>query len=231
MAKKNILLVEDELAIREMIKFSFKGSKYNLHEAEDVKQAKMVIEKKRPDLILLDWMLPAQSGISFAKELRDDKNFQFLPIIMLTAKSEEQDKLIGFNAGIDDYIAKPFSPSELKARIKAVIRRSGNGDDDNTIEIDKLSLNSSTHRVSCDDQELKLGPLEFKLLHYFMSNKERVYSRTQLLDNVWGNDCYIDERTVDVHIRRLRKVLGKCHQEHLIQTVRGSGYRFSSQSP
>ncbi|MFK5986083.1 MAG: phosphate regulon transcriptional regulator PhoB [Pseudomonadota bacterium] len=226
MTSKNILIVEDEQAIREMIKFSFFNSEFTLQEAEDVKQARILIANQQPDLILLDWMLPGKNGVDFATELRANNQTTDIPIIMLTAKSEEKDKIHGFAAGMDDYVVKPFSPKELMARINALLRRTS-GKKNDLIKVADLELNAQTHRVSCLGNNVNLGPLEYKLLHFFMTHTERVYSRAQLLDQVWGGDAYVEERTVDVHIRRLRKVLIKVNQEKLIQTVRGSGYRFS----
>jgi two-component system, OmpR family, phosphate regulon response regulator PhoB len=228
MSQKHILLVEDEKAIRDMIKFSFFNSQFKLEEAEHVKQARDLIAVKKPDLILLDWMLPGKNGVDFSQELRANKETADIPIIMLTAKSEEKDKLRGFSAGMDDYMVKPFSPKELIARIHAVLRRSGNNEEP-IIKIADMEINTETHRVSCLGQKINLGPLEYKLLHFFMTHPERVYSRSQLLDQVWGGDTYSEERTVDVHIRRLRKNLLKCQKDNLIQTVRGSGYRLSIQ--
>lgn len=226
MAKKNILIIEDEQAIRDMVKFSFFNTKFVLSEAEDVKQARIKISSKTPDLILLDWMLPGTDGVDFARELRAEKNTRKIPIIMLTAKSEENDKIRGLNAGVDDYVVKPFSTKELIARIKAVIRRSSDMEE-KIIKIGDLKLNRESQRVSCSGKKVALGPLEYKLLSHFMNHPDKVYSRSRLLDKVWGNDIYIEERTVDVHIRRLRKILQKFDQDFLIQTIRGSGYRLS----
>ena len=234
MSKKNILILEDEKAIREMVRFSFFNSDFILDEAEDVNQAREKIVNQTPDLILLDWMLPGMNGVDFAKELRStdapdiNGDAAKIPIIMLTAKSEEKDKIKGLNAGMDDYVVKPFSTKELIARINAVLRRTG-GDKVEIISIADLELNEENKRVSCLGKQLALGPLEYKLLSYFMHHPDRVYSRSQLLDRVWGGDVYVEERTVDVHIRRLRKVLAEHKQEHLVQTIRGSGYRFSAQ--
>ncbi len=228
MIKKNILIVEDEKAIRDMIKFSFFNSNFDLLEAEDVVQARNVMAHKKPDLILLDWMLPGKNGISFAKELRADKETKEIPIIMLTAKSDEQDRINGLNSGVDDYVVKPFSPRELVARIYAVLRRAGHKDE-SIIKAADLEINLESHRVTCKGKKVTIGPLEYKLLYFFMSHTDRVFSRSQLLDNVWGGDIFIEERTVDVHIRRLRKILSEFDSDDLVQTVRGSGYRFSEQ--
>jgi two-component system, OmpR family, phosphate regulon response regulator PhoB len=224
----NILIVEDEKAIRDMIKFSFFNTNIKLIETENVKQARDKIFHEKPDLILLDWMLPGKSGLDFAKELRDDKDNAEIPIIMLTAKSEEKDIINGLTAGVDDYVVKPFSPKELIARIHTILRRYGKKTDP-ILKVADLEINTESHRVNYAGKKISIGPLEYKLLYFFMSHTERVFSRTQLLDQVWGGDVYIEERTVDVHIRRLRKILSKYEVEHLIQTVRGSGYRFSTQ--
>ncbi len=228
MSVKRVLIVEDELAIREMMKFAFHKSEFNLQEAEDAEQAQVFIKDNRPDLILLDWMLPGMSGLELAKRLKTDPDSKDIPIIMLTARGDENDRIRGLDCGADDYVVKPFSPRELLARIKAVLRRVDPAMDD-TIEVGGIKLDNSTHRVSIADKTLEFGPTEYKLLHFFMTHPERVYNRSQLLDRVWGGNVYIEERTVDVHIRRLRKVLAEHKAEHLIQTVRGAGYRFSTQ--
>ncbi|MCK5696628.1 MAG: phosphate regulon transcriptional regulator PhoB [Gammaproteobacteria bacterium] len=226
MQKKKVLLVEDELAIREMMKFAFINSDYQLLEAEDAEQAQLMIVQEHPNLILLDWMLPGISGIELAKRLKENDSNNEIPIIMLTARSEETDRIRGFDAGIDDYVIKPFSPKELLARIKAVLRRVS-PENEGGIELGGICFNNSHHRISIKDKVMSLGPTEYKLLHFFMTHPERVYTREQLLDYVWGGDVYIEERTVDVHIRRLRKAMSEFDVAHLIQTVRGSGYRFS----
>ncbi|WP_198263427.1 phosphate regulon transcriptional regulator PhoB [sulfur-oxidizing endosymbiont of Gigantopelta aegis] len=228
MAQKKILLVEDELAIREMMKFAFYKSDYTLLEAEDAEQAQVMIMKEHPDLILLDWMLPGISGLELAQRLKKDSSSKEIPIIMLTARGEENDRVRGLDAGADDYVTKPFSPRELMARIKAVLRRT-TPDEDGILELGGIRMDSAKHRLSVADNKFDLGPTEYKLLHFFMTHPERVYDRSQLLDRVWGGDVYIEERTVDVHIRRLRKVLSEFKVEHLIQTVRGAGYRFSTE--
>lgn len=228
MMEKQILIVEDEKAIRDMIKFSFFNSNFKLIETEDVTQARNSIAHKKPDLILLDWMLPGKNGVDFAIELRAEKESADIPIIMLTAKSEERDKIHGLSAGMDDYVVKPFSPKELIARINAVLRRAGHKNE-TILKVADLELNAESHRVSCAGKKVTIGPLEYKLLYFFMSHTERVFSRAQLLDRVWGGDIFIEERTVDVHIRRLRKTLSQFKSDYLIQTVRGCGYRFSTQ--
>jgi len=228
MSQKIILLVEDELAIREMMKFAFINSQYQLIEAEDAEQALLLIIKNKPDLILLDWMLPGINGIEFARRLKQDSSNHEIPIIMLTARGEEVDRIRGFDVGIDDYVTKPFSPKELLARIKAVLRRIS-PEKEGQIELGGICFDNTCHRVSVDNKLIDIGPTEYKLLYFFITHAERVYSRSQLLDHVWGGEVYIEDRTVDVHIRRLRKILSTYDKDKLIQTVRGSGYRFSIQ--
>jgi len=225
----NILLVEDEEAIREMVGFALKRAGYGFQEAEDAEQARGRIQEKLPDLILMDWMLPRQSGLDFARDLRRQYDTKHVPIIMLTARTEEDDKVKGLEVGADDYVTKPFSPKELLARIKAVLRRTAPQTTADTVHSGGLTLDPNTHRVMTDGNPVQMGPTEFRLLHFFMTHVERVYSRAQLLDLVWGNNVYVEERTVDVHIRRLRKVLEPGSYHRMIQTVRGAGYRFSSQ--
>ena len=227
MSKKNILIVEDEESIRKMVKFSFFNSKFILKEAEGIKQARKKIASKKPDLILLDLMLKDGNGIDFATELRAAKKTSKIPIIILTAKSEENDKIQGFDAGADDYIVKPFSTKELIARMKAVLRHTDKVKED-VIKVGDLSLNLESHRVSYCGKKIILGPLEYKLLVHFVSHANRIFSRSQLLNKVWDDGQNHGERTVDVHITRLRKALEKYSQDSLIQTIRGSGYKFSS---
>ena len=228
MSERRVLIVEDELAIREMMKFAFHNSEFVLLEAETAEQAQVVIMDNRPDLILLDWMLPGMSGLELAQQLKGDSSTKDIPIIMLTARGDENDRIRGLDCGADDYVIKPFSPRELLARIKAVLRRTI-PDQDEIIEVGGIKLDNATHRLSISGNKLELGPTEYKLLQFFMTHPERVYNRSQLLDRVWGGNVYIEERTVDVHIRRLRKVLAEHQSEHLVQTVRGAGYRFSTQ--
>ncbi len=228
MNAKHILIVEDEQPIREMIMFALAGAGYEVREAADAREAQASIAERLPDLILLDWMLPGISGIDFARRLKRDELTRELPIIMLTARAEEEDKVQGLESGADDYVTKPFSPRELVARIRAVMRRGGPGAEDEILRANGLSLDLASHRVSAGDALLEVGPTEYRLLEFFMSHPERVYSRGQLLDRVWGSNVYVEERTVDVHIRRLRKVLDPYGYEALIQTVRGAGYRFST---
>jgi two-component system phosphate regulon response regulator PhoB len=224
-----ILVVEDESAIRDMLAYTLERAGFQVVEAGDTREAADRLNEARPDLILLDWMLPGISGVEFAKRLRRDEPTRELPIIMLTARGEEESKLRGYEAGIDDYVTKPFSTQELVARIRAVLRRSAGQESPERIEIDGLSLDTASHRVSVNDQTINLGPTEFRLLHFFMTHAERVYSRDQLLDQVWGSQVYIEDRTVDVHIRRLRKALEPYGFDRHVQTVRGAGYRFSKQ--
>lgn len=225
----NILVVEDEPAIQELLALNLTQAGHNPIRALSVEQAQMLIRETLPDLILLDWMLPGMSGIEFARKLKGDELTKTIPIIMLTARSEEADKVRGLEVGADDYVTKPFSPRELNARIKAVLRRRAPQMTDDPIEAGGLRLDPMTHRVSGNGKTLELGPTEFRLLHYLMSNPERVHSRTQVLDRVWGDRVFVEDRTVDVHIRRLRRALSESGHEEFIQTVRGVGYRFSSQ--
>ncbi|HUO43995.1 MAG TPA: phosphate regulon transcriptional regulator PhoB [Burkholderiales bacterium] len=223
-----ILVVEDEPAIQELISLNLEQAGYMPLRAADAEQAIDLVRDELPDVVLLDWMLPGMSGIEFARRLRADRRTQDVPIIMLTARTEEPDKLAGLETGADDYITKPFSPRELNARIKAVLRRRAPQATDDAVEAAGLKLDPVSHRVSGNGKPLTLGPTEFRLLHFLMTHSERVYSRAQLLDQVWGDHVFIEERTVDVHIRRLRKALETSRHDHLIETVRGAGYRFSA---
>jgi len=231
MAKDNptILVVEDEAAIREMLNFSLGRAGFEVHEAADARQAQDMLNQQVPDLILLDWMLPGTSGVDLAQKIRHNTRTRELPIILLTARGEEENKIKGLEAGADDYVTKPFSTQELIARIRAVLRRTANPGNEDIIKMGDLSLDTVSHRVMVKETAVDLGPTEFRLLHFFMSHPERVFSRSQLLDQVWGNNVYIEERTVDVHIRRLRRALETYECEKYIQTVRGAGYRFSEQ--
>ncbi len=224
---KDILIIEDEAPIREMVGFAIGKAGFDLREAADARDAEIMIANQVPDLILLDWMLPGISGIELARRLKKGDLTRGVPIIVLTARGEEEDKVKGFEVGADDYITKPFSPRELVARIKAVLRRSSPEGEDERVEVGALVLDGASHRVTVNGAEVHLGPTEFRLLRFFMTHPERVYSRGQLLDRVWGGNVYIEERTVDVHIRRLRKALMPFSYDALIQTVRGTGYRFS----
>ncbi len=222
-----ILIVEDETAIREMIAFTLQQDGYAVLEAADSREG-MERMADKPDLILLDWMLPGLSGVEFARRLRRDEESRNVPIIMLTARGEEENKLKGFEAGVDDYVTKPFSTQELLARIRAVLRRARPPAPE-VVKIDGLELDKAGHRLRVHGKPLDLGPTEFRLLNFFMTHPERVYSRDQLLDQVWGENVYIEDRTVDVHIRRLRKALAPYGFDRHVQTVRGAGYRFSRQ--
>ena len=224
-----VLIIEDEQAIREMVCLALSQGGYNCQEAADANEAQQRILEGLPDLILLDWMLPGMSGIDYARKLRRDKLTQGVPVIMLTARTQEEDKVRGLDTGADDYITKPFSTRELLARIKALLRRSAPQATDEPVEVRGLALDPVTHRVHSGEIKLELGPMEFRLLHFFMTHPERVHSRERILDSVWGNNVYVEERTVDVHIRRLRKALTPSGHNRLIQTVRGAGYRLSAQ--
>ncbi|MGL5631564.1 MAG: phosphate regulon transcriptional regulator PhoB [Azovibrio sp.] len=224
----HILVVEDEPAIQELIAANLKLAGYSVLRAEDGEQAIALVRDKVPDLILLDWMLPGVSGVQLAKRFRGDERTHDVPIIMLTARSEEMDKVAGLEAGADDYVTKPFSPKELMARIQAVLRRRAPQATKDVVEAAGLVLDPVSHRVSGDGQPVALGPTEFRLLHFLMTHPERVHSRAQLLDQVWGDHVFVEERTVDVHIRRLRSALEAGGHDILVQTVRGSGYRFST---
>ena len=223
----NILLVEDELGIQELLKLNLGQAGHQVTAASDAEDALQYLRNTLPDVILLDWMLPGMSGIDLCKRLRSDNRYQPVPIIMLTARGEEQDKVAGLDTGADDYVTKPFSPRELVSRIRAVLRRRAPQMTEELVEMAGLKLDPVSHRVSGNGQPIDLGPTEFRLLHFFMTHAERVYSRSQLLDQVWGDDVFVEERTVDVHIRRLRLALEVSGHDELVQTVRGSGYRFS----
>jgi two-component system, OmpR family, phosphate regulon response regulator PhoB len=225
---KRILIVEDEPAIRDMVAFALGRAGLEAVHAADVRAAQDVIMARVPDLILLDWMLPGMSGLEYARRLRRDEMTREVPIIMLTARGEENDRVSGLEAGVDDYVVKPFSARELLARIKAVMRRVQGETESGTVEAGGLRIDGPAHRVFANGQPVAMGPTEYRLLHFFMSHPERVYSRTQLLDQVWGGNVYVEERTVDVHIRRLRRTLEPFKLDDLVQTVRGAGYRFST---
>lgn len=224
---RTILLVEDEAPIRDMLTFVLEQAGFNVDEAEDYDVGLEKIKEPYPDLILLDWMMPGGTGVQLAKKLKQHEYAKDIPVIMLTARGEEDDKIRGLEAGADDYVTKPFSPKELVARIKAVMRRVTPTSKEEPIEFNGLILEPVSHRVTSNDEPIDMGPTEFKLLHFFMTHPERVYSREQLLDNVWGTNVYVEDRTVDVHIRRLRKAISANGHDSMIQTVRGSGYRFS----
>ncbi len=225
----SVLLVEDEQAIREMVAMALERAGFRVRHAESAEDAQAAIQLSQPDLILLDWMLPGQSGIDYARRLKRDRATRELPIIMLTARGEEGDRIRGLDAGADDYVPKPFSPRELVSRVKAVLRRVQPTTGEAAIEIRGLRLDPVSHRVLAGDDPVAMGPTEFRLLHFFMTHTERVFNRTQLLDNVWGANVYVEERTVDVHVRRLRKALAPTGHDELVQTIRGAGYRFAGQ--
>jgi len=224
-----VLVVEDDAAIRDMLCFSLRHSGFECDAVGDAESGLALLAKQQPDIILLDWMLPGVDGIEFIRRLRANAYFAEIPVIMLTAKGESEDMVKGLSVGADDYVNKPFSPPELMARIKAVLRRCQlpEAEDEQALQFGTLRLDMKSHRVMIDDERVDLGPTEFRLLHFFMKNPERAYSRGQLLDHVWGDTVYIEERTVDVHIRRLRKALEPSEHDGLVQTVRGVGYRFA----
>ena len=223
-----ILVVEDEPAILELLKVNLADAGYDVKGAADAEAAKAVLKGALPDLVLLDWMLPGQSGIAFARELRADMRTRELPIIMVSARGEESDRVAGLEAWVDDYVTKPFSPRELKARIKAVLRRRAPESAQEPLAVGPIRLDPSTHRVTVDAKPLHLGPTEYRLLRFLLARPERVHTRAQLLDQVWGDHVYIEERTVDVHIRRLRVALEPFGVQDLIETVRGAGYRIAA---
>ena len=226
MSTRRILIVEDEQPIREVIGFGLKRAGFSVSEAGNGVQAQVSIANERPDLILMDWMLPDISGLELTRRLKRDELTREIPVIMLTARAEELDKVTGLESGADDYLTKPFSPRELKARIDAVLRRSSPVDGAQSLQVRGLHLDTAGHRVLAGDSEIHLGPTEYKMLSFFMTHPNRVYSRSQLLDRVWGASVYVEERTVDVHIRRLRKALEPHGLEGYVQTVRSAGYRF-----
>ena len=229
MTASKILIIEDEQAIREMVVFHLVRAGFEVFEAEDCSTGRGLLADKRPDLALIDWMLPDMSGLELTRMLRRDKDYEGLSIIMLTARADERDKVSGLEGGADDYITKPFSPRELVARIQAVLRRTKSSSDKKQ-SAGVLELDAPGHRVSASGIELKLGPTEYRLLEFLMTHPDRVYSRSQLLDRVWGANVYVEERTVDVHVRRLRKALSDTTADKYIQTVRGAGYRFSTRA-
>lgn len=227
MTQFKILVVEDDDAIRGMLVMVLEQAGFIPYAAGDADKAQKLLEDVAPDFILLDWMLPGISGVEWARRLKKDAFYRDLPIILLTARGEEEDKVRGLEVGADDYMTKPFSPKELVARIRAVLRRTGKMQDLEQISQGDLVLDVAQHRISIGDNQLDVSPTEFRLMSFFMTHPDKVYSRTQLLDQVWGRSVYIEERTVDVHIRRIRKILGAYGREELVQTVRGFGYRFS----
>ncbi|TCZ87010.1 phosphate regulon transcriptional regulator PhoB [Lysobacter sp. N42] len=229
---KRILIVEDEPAIRDMVAFALRKGEFDPVHAGDARQAQEAIADRVPDLILLDWMLPGTSGLELARRWRREQLTREIPIIMLTARGEENDRVGGLEAGVDDYVVKPFSARELLARIRAVLRRAREDDEDGSIAVGDLRIDGAAHRVlarsPAGEQAVQIGPTEYRLLHFFMTHPDRVYSRSQLLDHVWGGSVYVEERTIDVHIRRLRKTLEPHGLDGMVQTVRGAGYRFSA---
>lgn len=225
---KRILIVDDEPAIRDMVAFALRRGEYDPVHAGDARQAQNAIAERVPDLILLDWMLPGTSGLELARRWRREALTRDIPIIMLTARGEENDRVGGLEAGVDDYVVKPFSARELLARIRAVLRRNRQEDEDGNVTVGSLRIDGAAHRVYCNDAPVAIGPTEYRLLYFFMTHPDRVYSRSQLLDHVWGGSVYVEERTIDVHIRRLRKTLEPFAAQDMVQTVRGAGYRFSA---
>ena len=224
-----ILVVEDESAIAELISINLRHAGFEVTIANSADQAQLEVDRIMPELVVLDWMLPGQSGLALARQWRSQPRTKDIPIIMLTARAEEGDKVSGLDAGADDYLTKPFSTNELLARIRAVLRRKAPDALDSVVEVGRLTLDPGTRRVSSEGVEIKLGPTEFRLLHFFMTHPERVHSRSQLLDRVWGDHVFIEERTVDVHVKRLRESLEKVNCHRMIETVRGAGYRLTQQ--
>lgn len=229
MPKHTILVVDDEQSIRDMLAISLDAAGYNVLQAEGAREAHALIIDRHPDLVLLDWMMPGTTGLELLRRLKRDEMTEKLPVIMLTAKAEETSKISGLDSGADDYIAKPFSPRELVSRVKAVLRRVGREELKDPIAVGELLFDPLGHRVSISGKPINVGPTEYRLLQFFLTHQERVYSRDQILDHVWGGNVYLDERTVDVHIRRLRKAISVAGHDNYVQTVRGSGYRFSTQ--
>ena len=230
--QKRILIVDDEPAIRDMVAYALRKGDFDPVHAGDAREAQAAIAERVPDLILLDWMLPGTSGLELARRWRREALTRDIPIIMLTARGEENDRVGGLEAGVDDYVVKPFSARELLARMRAVMRRSRDDDEDGSVQVGGLRIDGAAHRVFAEDSgqanPVPIGPTEYRVLHFFMTHPDRVYSRSQLLDHVWGGSVYVEERTVDVHIRRLRKTLEPHHLDPMVQTVRGAGYRFSA---
>lgn len=229
MPRHTILVVDDETSIREMLVISLESAGYNVLQAENAKTAHSLVLDKHPDLILLDWMMPVTTGLELLRRLKRDEMTDHIPVIMLTAKAEESSKISGLDSGADDYIAKPFSPRELLSRVKAILRRVSREELKDTIVVGDLEFDPLEHRISIAGKLINLAPTEFRLLQFFLTHQERVYSRDQILDYVWGKNVYLDERTVDVHIRRLRKAISVAGHDDYVQTVRGAGYRFSTQ--
>jgi two-component system, OmpR family, phosphate regulon response regulator PhoB len=227
MAIPTVLIVDDEPDIREVIRFALEEAKFRVLEAGHAEEARRLLANEAPDLLLLDWMLPGRSGLEFAQQIKQNPKTRTLPIIMVSARGEEEDRIRGLDTGADDYVTKPFSPRELVARVNAVLRRSGSDGEADSIEIGGLAIDHIGHRVSVDGQQIEVAPTEYRLLHFFMTHADRAFTRSQLLDQVWGHQVYVEERTVDVHVRRLRKALEGSGHDRLLQTVRGVGYRLS----
>ena len=221
-----VLVVEDESAVRDMICFALKQADFECDEAADAETAQKLLSDVPPNIILMDWMLPGKSGVELTRELKQDPVNRDIPVVMLTARGEEDDKVRGLECGAEDYITKPFSPRELIARIKVILRRVSPHATEEVVKAGELNLDPASRRVKFKEDEIHLGPTEFRLLHFFMAHPDKVYSRSRLLDKVWGTNVYVEERTVDVHIRRLRKALEPHGADEFIQTVRGAGYRF-----
>lgn len=230
MPGNTILVVDDEFAIRDMLRMALEIADFDVLEAEDILEAHRLVVDERPDIVLLDWMLPGGSGLELLRRLKRNDTTKAIPVIMLTAKTAEDNVIQGLEVGADDYVTKPFAPRELIARVKALLRRAAGGEDSERMQVKDLILDADSRRIFLGSRPVDMGPTEFNLLQFFMSHPERAYSRNQLLDHVWGANVYVEERTVDVHIRRLRKALQTAHADYsnLIQTVRGTGYRFSA---
>ena len=228
--RKTVLIVDDEAAIREMVSLALETAKFNVLEASDSQEGRAIIIDSQPDVVLLDWMMPGTTGLELLRRLRRDPLTEKIPVILLTAKTSEDSKITGLDSGADDFISKPFSPKELVSRIRAVIRRSTVTEPSESIKVGEMLFDPESHRVSICDEPVEIGPTEYRMLQFFLTHQERVYSRDQILDHVWGANVYLDERTVDVHIRRLRKAISVAGHEKYVQTVRGAGYRFSTRT-
>lgn len=228
--RKTVLIVDDEAAIREMVSLALETAKFNVLEASDSQEGRAIIIDSQPDVVLLDWMMPGTTGLELLRRLRRDPLTEKIPVILLTAKISEDSKITGLDSGADDFISKPFSPKELVSRIRAVIRRATVTEPSEPIKVGEMLFDPESHRVSICDEPVEIGPTEYRMLQFFLTHQERVYSRDQILDHVWGPNVYLDERTVDVHIRRLRKAISVAGHEKYVQTVRGAGYRFSTRT-
>ena len=228
--RKTVLIVDDEAAIREMVSLALETAKFNVLEASDSQEGRAIIIDSQPDVVLLDWMMPGTTGLELLRRLRRDPLTEKIPVILLTAKISEDSKITGLDSGADDFISKPFSPKELVSRIRAVIRRSTVTEPSEPIQVGEMLFDPESHRVSICDKPVEIGPTEYRMLQFFLTHQERVYTRDQILDHVWGPNIYLDERTVDVHIRRLRKAISVAGHEKYVQTVRGAGYRFSTRT-